>query len=81
MARSEFRRYDPGRDDLMAINEYRRHAADCVIFADNAVKLETKVSMLGLAEAWLELARRAENPNYPLTEATAARGHNSRRLE
>ncbi|MGA6965420.1 MAG: hypothetical protein WBZ51_17630 [Xanthobacteraceae bacterium] len=65
----------------MAINEYRRHAADCVIFADNAVKLETKVSMLGLAEAWLELARRAENPNYSLTEATAARGHNSRRLE
>jgi hypothetical protein len=60
MARSEFRRYDPGRDDLMAINEYRRHAADCVIFADNAVKLETKVSMLGLAEACGATSRKPE---------------------
>ena len=63
----------------MAINEYRRHAAYCVSIADNAVNLENKLSLLGLAEAWLELARRAEraelnpplNHGLPLGAATA----------
>jgi hypothetical protein len=64
----------------MAINEYRRHAAYCLSIADNAVNLENKVSLLGLAETWLELARRAEQADLdpPLNRGLPPSGQHSR---
>ena len=51
----------------MAINEYRRYAAECVLIADGMTSPGHKVSLLSMAQAWLKLARRAED-DAPLTE-------------
>ena len=51
----------------MAINEYRRYAAECVLIADGMTSPGRKVSLLAMAQAWLKLARRAED-DAPLTE-------------
>ena len=51
----------------MAINEYRRYAAECVLIADGMTSPGHKVSLLAMAQAWLKLARRAED-DAPLTE-------------
>ena len=55
----------------MAINEYRRYAAECVLIADGMTSPGHKVSLLSMAQAWLKLARRAED-DAPLTEASAS---------
>jgi hypothetical protein len=54
----------------MAINEYRRYAAECVLIADGMTSPGRKVSLLAMAQAWLKLARRAED-DVPPTEASA----------
>ena len=54
----------------MAINEYRRYAAECVLIADGMTSPGHKVSLLAMAQAWLKLARRAEDDAAP-TEASA----------
>jgi hypothetical protein len=46
---------------LMAINQYRRHALECLCIADeNMTSSENRMLLVGMAEAWLVLARRAE---------------------
>jgi hypothetical protein len=44
----------------MAINEYRRHAAECLLIADGVTDPENRIALLVMAQAWLKLARRAE---------------------
>ena len=45
----------------MAINQYRRHALECLCIADeNATSAENRMLLVGMAQAWLVLARRAE---------------------
>jgi hypothetical protein len=44
----------------MRINEYRRYAAECLLIADGITNPETRTTLLGMAQAWLKLARRAE---------------------
>jgi hypothetical protein len=46
---------------LMAINQYRRHALECLCIADeNMTSPENRMLLVGMAQAWLVLARRAE---------------------
>jgi hypothetical protein len=45
----------------MAINQYRRHALECLWIADeNTTSPENRTLLLGMAQAWLKLAQRAE---------------------
>jgi len=44
----------------MAINEYRRYAAECLLIADGITDPKKRISLLAMAQAWLKLARRAE---------------------
>ena len=45
----------------MAMNEYRRHAADCLIIADDTtINPKNKILLIAMAQAWLRLAQRAE---------------------
>jgi hypothetical protein len=45
----------------MATNEYRRHALECLCIADeNTTSPENRMLLVGMAQAWLQLARRAE---------------------
>ena len=45
----------------MAINEYRRHALECLWIADeNTTSPENRTVLVGMAQAWLKLAQRAE---------------------
>jgi hypothetical protein len=45
----------------MATNEYRRHALECLCIADdNATSPENRMLLVGMAQAWLKLAQRAE---------------------
>ena len=48
----------------MAINQYRRHALECLWIADeNTTSPENRTLLVGMAQAWLKLAQRAEqNP-------------------
>jgi hypothetical protein len=49
----------------MATNEYRRHALECLCIADdNATSPENRMLLVGMAQAWLKLAQRAEQ-NVP----------------
>ena len=49
------------RGKLMAMNEYRRHAAECLSIADDiTINPKSKLLLLGMAQAWLKLALRAE---------------------
>jgi len=46
---------------LMAINEYRRHAVECLCIADEGVTSpENRMLLVAMAQAWLKLAQRAE---------------------
>ena len=66
----------------MAINQYRRHALECLWIADeNTTSPENRTLLVGMAQAWLKLAQRAEQnaspnilwkPNSPPLAATAA---------
>ena len=45
----------------MAINEYRRHAAECLCIADeDTTSPENRMLLVGVAQAWIKLAQRAE---------------------
>ena len=45
----------------MAINQYRRHALECLWIADeNTTSPENRTLLVGMAQAWLKLAQRAE---------------------
>jgi len=44
----------------MAINEYRRYAAECLLIADGITDPKKRISLLAMAQAWLKLARGAE---------------------
>ena len=57
----------------MAINEYRRHALQCLCIADeNTTSPENRMLLVGMAQAWLKLARRAEqNPSGEMWQTTS----------
>jgi len=45
----------------MPMNEYRRHAAECLAIADDPViSPQRKVMLIAMAQAWLRLAQEAE---------------------
>jgi hypothetical protein len=45
----------------MAMNEYRRHAAECLAIADDATtNPNNKILLIAMAQAWLRLAQQAE---------------------
>jgi hypothetical protein len=44
----------------MAINEYRRHAAECLSIVDDVTNPENRMLLIAMAQAWLKLARRVE---------------------
>ena len=51
----------------MAMNEYRRHAAECLLLADDTSDPKNKLLLVAMAQAWLKLAQRAEEdltPNF-----------------
>ena len=51
----------------MAMNEYRRHAAECLLIADDTTDPKNKLLLVAMAQAWLKLAQRAEEdltPNF-----------------
>jgi len=45
---------------MLKENEYRRHAAQTVALAHRAATTEDKGRLLALADAWLDLADRAQ---------------------
>ena len=49
----------------MALNEYRRHAAECLLIADEITDPNNKLLLVAMAQAWLRLARRAEEDLTP----------------
>jgi hypothetical protein len=61
----------------MPTNEYRRHATECLCIADGTTNPEHKMLLIAMAQAWLRLARQAEDlsadivsgPNAPPNEA------------
>ena len=67
---------------LMAINEYRRHAFECLCIADDTTtNPENRMLLIAMAQAWLKLAQRAEQdlcvdipyqPSSPSITASAA---------
>ena len=47
--------------ELMAMNEYRRHALECLVIADdNTTSSENRLLLIAMAQAWLRLAQQAE---------------------
>jgi hypothetical protein len=45
----------------MAMNVYRRHAAECLAIADDpATNPQNKIMLIAMAQAWLRLAQQAE---------------------
>ena len=58
----------------MAIHQYRRHAMECLCIADeNTTSAENRTLLLGMAQAWLKLAQRAEqNPSAEIFWQTAS---------
>jgi hypothetical protein len=60
---------------MAAMNEYRRHAAECLLLADDISDPKNKLLLVAMAQAWLRLARRAEEnltPDFVLQPATAS---------
>ena len=49
----------------MAMNEYRRHAAECLLLADDISDAKNKLLLVAMAQAWLKLAQRAEENLTP----------------
>ena len=49
----------------MALNEYRRHAVECLLIADEITDPNNKLLLVAMAQAWLRLARRAEESLTP----------------
>ncbi len=45
----------------MAMNEFRRHAAECLGIADDTTtNPQNKILLVAMAQAWLRLAQQAE---------------------
>jgi hypothetical protein len=64
----------------MAMNEYRRHAAECLLIADEITDPNNKLLLVAMAQAWLKLAQRAEEdltPNF-LYEPSSPPGKTAR---
>jgi hypothetical protein len=59
---------------LMAINEYRRRAVQCLCIADeNTTSPESRMLLVGMAQAWLKLAQRVEqNPSAEILWQTTS---------
>ena len=59
---------------VMAINEYRRRAVECLSIADeNTTSPKNRMLLVGMAQAWLKLAQRVEqNPSAEIVWQTAA---------
>ena len=49
----------------MALNEYRRHAVECLLLADEISDPKNKLLLVAMAQAWLKLAQRAEENLTP----------------
>ena len=49
-----------GRLGMASVQEYRRHAAECLSLAKTAEHADDKSRLLQMAEAWRELAARLE---------------------
>ena len=58
----------------MPINQYRRRAVECLCIADeNTISPESRMLLVGMAQAWLKLARRAEqNPSAEILWQTTS---------
>jgi hypothetical protein len=61
------------RGKLMAMNEYRHHAAECLSIADDiTISPRNRLVLLAMAQAWLKLAQRAEaNPDADIVHQPA----------
>jgi hypothetical protein len=44
----------------MSIDEYRRHAAECLRIAEDVIDSRYRISLVNMAESWLRLAQQAE---------------------
>ena len=44
----------------MSIDEYRRHAAECLRIAEEVIDSRYRISLVNMAESWLRLAQQAE---------------------
>jgi hypothetical protein len=44
----------------MSPEDYRRHAAECLGIAENIINPQHRARLIIIAQAWLQLARRAE---------------------
>lgn len=51
----------------MSPEEYRRHAAECLEIAESIINPEHRARLILIAQAWLDLARRAADKELPLT--------------
>jgi hypothetical protein len=60
--------------ELMAINEYRHRAVQCLCIADkNTTSAESRMLLVGMAQAWLKLAQRVEhNPSAEILWQTTS---------
>jgi hypothetical protein len=47
---------------MVAADEYRRYAAECIPLAQQASDPGDKAHLLRMAQAWRDLADKAENP-------------------
>jgi hypothetical protein len=58
----------------MATNEYRHRAAQCLCIADeNTTSPESRMLLVGMAQAWLKLAQRVEqNPSAEILWQTTS---------
>ena len=56
----------------MPINQYRRRAVECLCIADeNTISPESRMLLVGMAQAWLKLAQRVEqNPSAEILRQT-----------
>jgi hypothetical protein len=63
-----------GEHGLMPINQYRRRAVECLCIADeNTISPESRMLLVGMAQAWLKLAQRAEqNPSAEIVSETTS---------
>ena len=57
----------------MPINQYRRRAVECLCIADENTSAQSRMLLVGMAQAWLKLAQRAEqNPSAEIVSETTS---------
>jgi hypothetical protein len=64
--------FGSNRAQLMELNEYRQHAAECLCIADEITEPKNKMLLISMAQSWLKLARQAEQGSSPTTGAGGA---------